>query len=74
MSAATKTRRPIFRQADVKRAIDSVRSTGLAIKSVEFTVDGAFRVLTQAGDPGVAVNENVDWVSDAGAAQDDRRP
>lgn len=62
-----------FRQSDVARAIRGVQSTGLTVKSVEFAVDGALRVLTHAPSGGVAVNENEDWVSDAGQAEDDRR-
>lgn len=65
--------RPSFRRADVKRAIKSVQASGLAVKSVEFAVDGALRVLTGPVSPGVAVNDDDDWVIYSGAAQDDRR-
>lgn len=62
-----------FKQADVERAIRASVAAGLEIKAVEIAVDGSVRVLTHGGQPGVALNENDDWVDLAGSTQDHRR-
>lgn len=65
--------RPLFKQCDVERACRGVRATGLNIEAVEISVDGAIRVLTSRPSPGVALNDDMNWVDLAGATQDHRR-
>jgi hypothetical protein len=64
------TRRAAFRLADVDRLIERVSAHGLTVEAVEITVDGAVRVLTSRPAPGVALNDDDDWVSLAGQTQD----
>ncbi len=70
MTAPAKSRRPTFRLTDLERAIKGVQAAGLTVKSVEITVDGAVRVLTHTNGHGVPINENDDWVTHSGSAQD----
>lgn len=58
--------RRLFRQADLQRAIRGVLALGLEVQAVEVGLDGAIRVLTRKPAPGVAVNDDEDWVSHAG--------
>lgn len=62
--------RAAFKQIDVERAIRSVEARGLKVEAVEIAVDGAIRVLTSRPRLGVALNDDDDWVSLAGATTD----
>ena len=62
-----------FRQKDVERLIRGVQARGLEVEAVEIAVDGALRILTRRPAPGVAVNDDDDWTSLAGATQDHGR-
>lgn len=64
---------PTFKHADVQRLIRAATAAGLVVEAVEIAVDGALRVLTARPTRGVAVNDDGDWVSDAGAPQDHGR-
>lgn len=59
-----------FKQCDVERAVRAAKAVGLVVEAVEISVDGAIRLLTSRPAPGVAVNDDQDWVTFAGAAQD----
>lgn len=60
----TRRAMPLCSQIDL--LIERVQAAGLSIEAVEITVDGAPRVLTHRPAPGVAVNDDLDWVSLAG--------
>jgi hypothetical protein len=62
--------RAAFKASDVRRVLAWVQSSGLSVEAVEITVDGSLRVLTTRPQAGVAVNQNEDWVSHAGAKTD----
>lgn len=65
--------RPTFKQCDVERAIRGVQALGLTVEAVEISADGAIRVLTRRPLPGVALNDDDDWVNLAGETTDHRR-
>jgi len=65
--------RPAFKQCDLDRVIRTMQARGLSVAAVEISVDGALRVLTGKPAPGVALNDDDDWVSLAGQAQDHGR-
>jgi len=67
------TRRALFRQSDVARAIQTVKSGGETVVGVEFFPDGRFRVLTGERAFAVAVNDDGSWVDLAGETQDHGR-
>jgi hypothetical protein len=46
--------------------IERAQAHGLTIEAVEISVDGAPRVLTRRPVGGVALNDDVDWVTLAG--------
>lgn len=62
------TRRAV-RISDVDLLIGRAQALGLTVEAVEITVDGAVRVLTFRPPPGVALNDDADWVDLAGEAQ-----
>lgn len=49
--------------------IERAQAHGLAIEAVEISVDGTPRILTRRPAPGVALNDDDDWVSLAGATK-----
>lgn len=65
--------RQTFKQSDLERACRSVIACGLKVEAVEIAVDGSLRVLTSRPAPGVALNDDEDWVALAGTAQDHGR-
>jgi len=67
------TRAVGFRQGDVERLVRAAVAGGLDVQAVEIGTDGAIRVLTRRPSPGVPVNDDADWVTLAGQAQDHRR-
>lgn len=67
----TKRATPLCAQIDL--LIARAQAAGLTIEAVEISVDGAPRVLTRRPSPGVAVNDDDDWVTLAGATQDHGR-
>lgn len=46
--------------------IERAQAHGLTIEAVEISVDGMPRVLTRRPAPGVALNDDLDWVTLAG--------
>lgn len=49
--------------------IERAKQHGLAIEAVEISVDGCPRILTRRPAPGVALNDDDDWVSLAGETE-----
>lgn len=52
--------------AQLDLLIERAQAHGLPIEGVEISVDGTPRVLTRRDTPGVALNDDDDWVSLAG--------
>jgi hypothetical protein len=52
--------------AMVDLLIERAQAHGLTVEAVEISVEGAPRVLTRRPAPGVAVNDDLDWVGLAG--------
>lgn len=46
--------------------IERATAAGLTVEAVEISVDGCPRVLTRRPTPGVALNDDTDWVDLAG--------
>lgn len=63
----------IFKQSDIERLIRGAQALGLTVEAVEIAADGAIRVLTRRPLPGVALNDDDDWVNLAGETTDHRR-
>lgn len=59
------SRRPPLAQL-IDLLIERAQEHGLTIEAVEISVDGCPRVLTRRPAPGVALNDDVDWVDLAG--------
>jgi hypothetical protein len=60
------TRRAAAMVRDADLLIERAQAHGLTVEAVEITVDGAVRVLTHRPAPGVALNDDHDWVTLAG--------
>lgn len=56
--------------AQIDMLIDRAMAAGLPVEGVEIGVDGCPRVLTRRPVQGVAVNDDLDWVTLAGQAND----
>lgn len=52
--------------ANLDLLIERAMALGLTIEAVEISVDGCPRILTRRPAPGVALNDDVDWVDLAG--------
>lgn len=57
-------RAPLTQMIDL--LIERAQAAGLPIEAVEISVDGCPRILTRRPSPGVALNDDVDWVDLAG--------
>lgn len=49
--------------------IDRAQARGLVVEAVEISAEGAPRVLTRRPAPGVALNDDANWVDLAGETQ-----
>lgn len=67
------TKRAAVRWTDIDKLVERAAACGLTVEAVEITVDGALRVLTRRPAPGVALNDDDDWVTLAGQTQDHGR-
>lgn len=59
------SRRPPLAQM-IDLLIQRAVAAGLTIEAVEISVDGCPRILTRRPAPGVALNDDMDWVDLAG--------